>query len=328
MRSQSRAVRRTRPSVGPPTAVAATVVLLALASWSCSEDLAEVTALDKLRILGVRATQPALAEGETATLDALVFDPQGREVSYAWSWCPARVEPTAGFPCPVTQQAFDGLLLGAGLDPSEFPPLALGSEPTATWAYPGSPASVKRLCQLISADLPTGGASRRCDEPLVVTIKLRVHADDDELVAIRSLSLLPTAEGQNHNPELLAWSARPAGGGESVALVDGATLDRGATYTLLASTADDSAEHYRPPPRAQAPPPSDVQEGLILSWYSAGGAHAASRTGTAEGEVSLEAATQTVWTAPTGVDEAVLFVVLRDDRGGMDWLGARVNLAP
>ncbi len=59
---------------------------------ACDLDLASITEVEDLRVLAVRAAEPELlfdgAAAATLTFEALVVDPRGGEVSYAWRFCP------------------------------------------------------------------------------------------------------------------------------------------------------------------------------------------------------------------------------------------------
>src|SRR5688500_17757616 len=70
-----------------------------------SSDADRVTTLDSLRVLAVRSTPADVAPGETATLSALVFEPDDGALEYAWSWCPARSDESGNFECSVEEEA-------------------------------------------------------------------------------------------------------------------------------------------------------------------------------------------------------------------------------
>jgi len=53
----------------------------------CLDDLPSPTLVDDLRVLAVRAEPPEVGPGTTVALDALVVDPAGREITYAWYAC-------------------------------------------------------------------------------------------------------------------------------------------------------------------------------------------------------------------------------------------------
>ncbi len=68
------------------------------------------------------------------------------------------------------------------------------------------------------------------------------------------------------------------------------------------------------------------RESMHVAWFSTAGSFGAARTGRSDAEASATSSDNT-WTAPTqraGVD---LWVVLRDDRGGVGWQHYRLHVA-
>ena len=62
----------------------------------------------------------------------------------------------------------------------------------------------------------------------------------------------------------------------------------------------------------------DRREGMRLSWYATGGEFEHDRSGRTEEQASVPYA-DNAWTAPDHAGDVRLWVVLRDDRGGVDW---------
>jgi hypothetical protein len=62
----------------------------------------------------------------------------------------------------------------------------------------------------------------------------------------------------------------------------------------------------------------DHRESIRLSWFSADGAFDHDRTGRAEAEAATSN-TENSWTAPNTETDVHLWVVIRDDRGGVGW---------
>jgi hypothetical protein len=62
----------------------------------------------------------------------------------------------------------------------------------------------------------------------------------------------------------------------------------------------------------------DRREGMRVSWYATDGTFEHDRSGTTEEEASVPSA-DNIWTAPDHAGDVHLWVVLRDDRGGVDW---------
>ncbi len=71
----------------------------------------------------------------------------------------------------------------------------------------------------------------------------------------------------------------------------------------------------------------DMQrESLRVSWFATGGAFAHDVTGRAQ--TDTETFTQNVWTAPESPGPVYLWAVLRDDRGGVDFAAAEIDVTP
>ena len=67
------------------------------------------------------------------------------------------------------------------------------------------------------------------------------------------------------------------------------------------------------------------REEMRVSWFATAGAFRDGRTGRTEAEAD-EIETENVWTAPEQPGEVVLWVVLRDDRGGVTWQSYRMQV--
>lgn len=69
----------------------------------------------------------------------------------------------------------------------------------------------------------------------------------------------------------------------------------------------------------------DRHEAMRVSWFATGGALENDRTGRQEGEFA-ETTSDNTWTAPAQAGPVFLWVVLRDDRGGVDWRSFKVDV--
>ncbi len=67
------------------------------------------------------------------------------------------------------------------------------------------------------------------------------------------------------------------------------------------------------------------REAILVSWFATSGAFAATHTGRTESEAD-QTSSDNLWTAPAGDAPTLLWIVVRDDRGGMGW--ASYRLAP
>ena len=67
-------------------------------------------------------------------------------------------------------------------------------------------------------------------------------------------------------------------------------------------------------------------ESLSLAWFATGGEFEHDVTG--RGQTEMETFTQNVWTAPTTPGPVYFWTVLRDDRGGVDFAAAEIDVTP
>lgn len=326
-----------------PWALAGLAIALA-GGCSIKDDTESFHYLDSLRVLGVRAEPADLAPGEQATLSALVFEPDDAEVSYAWSWCPVRGGAADGFECAFEEDALR--VLWAELGASEaLPPFDLGSGPTAEFTHVFTDELVAGLCASLLAEGAAEVDPRAilgCLDGLSVSVQLRVRAGGDEVVALRELSLLGEAlpeDERNRNPVLEGPLGIRLFDGPDDDLGADAVLREGAQYALTAPIAPEQAETFLPPKLEGLDEPQPRRESLFLSWFVTAGENRldmgdgqppdedddrprqSERTTFADGQVDFDYLTGGVWEFPPTVeqDEARLYLVLRDERGGMGW---------
>jgi hypothetical protein len=69
------------------------------------------------------------------------------------------------------------------------------------------------------------------------------------------------------------------------------------------------------------------REAMVVSWFATAGSFDAERTGHPEDEADQRESAN-VWTAPSTPGEVTLWVVLRDDRGGVGWQRYRIAVSP
>jgi hypothetical protein len=69
------------------------------------------------------------------------------------------------------------------------------------------------------------------------------------------------------------------------------------------------------------------REAIRVSWFATGGRFEHERTGRTEQEAS-QAFTDNTWTAPNTHGELWLWVVIRDDRGGVGWSSYKLDIEP
>lgn len=297
------------------------VSLTAAGAFGCGEDFAPYNRLTSLRVLAIQSEPVAPGPDETTTLTPLIFTPQDQEIdSLSWRFCPFPGAPSDGYPCLITQQDLADMG-GAG----DVPDFDLGDQPTATLKNTLDPALLKLLC----AGTPEAPDLVDCTGGFPAQIKLTARLGDEEVVTVSTLRLRfdPDSE-QNENPSIDDLVA-VVGGEEQVLGDDGAiTLPRGEKTVVRARIPDGTAETYAG--EDENGDPAEVTEHLVFTWFVETGDTHAERTGFLDGQVPLDEALENTW-KPGPVDEypsdtARLFVVLRDDRGGIAWKSATVSL--
>ncbi len=302
---------------GKPAPLRALGLVCLLAAVACDGGHPYST-LDKTRLLAVRADLPDLAPGEVATLDALVYSPKDKEISYQWGWCPWTMGSNFGFECLLTQEDLDQVGL-------PLPSLDLGTEPVAAFPYPGPAELVQGLCESFLDGIPP--ASRKnfpdCNERMPITITLTVSDGKDDIVAVKEIDLVvdPTLD-LNRNPILVNLAAEK--GSETFEMVDGATFTANKDYDLQLEIEEGSDQIYL----GESPEgePMDRSELLLFTWFYSKGELDNGRTGTVDLGAGLNKALKNIWTTPKKAQDVDFIVVARDDRGGVDWLIRNVDV--
>jgi hypothetical protein len=321
--------RRWRAAAGLAIALA-----LGAPAAGCGRDFAAFNELDKLRVLGVRAEPPALGPGASAVIDALIFEPDGDELSYRWSWCPLAAGGQTGFECALDEERLrelaEAAFPGAG---ALVPSFDLGGGATAEFGYPLTPELLRALCEAAtSEELPSFVPLPDCSRGLTVSLRLEVEAGGEIVTAVKDLPLFwDAADADNGNPAVAGLAATPDGAAP-IALDEGGgtTLAAGGFHELRADIAIAAAEVFTQAPAGDEPEPEPRRERLFMTWFVTGGRTDFKRTTFIEDEVGLDVLTENGWVAPT-LDEApdgtvAIFLVLQDERGGVGWLGRAVGL--
>jgi hypothetical protein len=304
-------------------------------SFGCGEEFDPYSQVSELRVLAVGADKPSVGPGEASEFDVFAFEPGGAELSYQWSWCPFSTGAITAYECAVSEEEINEGLALAGFS---LPPYDLGTSPTASLIYPDPPEVVPFLCSLLETDeLPDFFNTPDCERGIPVTVKVVVSGGGQSITAVRTIEWLVSGDlPPNNNPTALSLSLLKTvdvgGANEAVeVLVDGSTqVDRGTEYTLRLDIADDSSEAFvREEPGS---PPTQSAESLAVSWFVEEGELESERTGFFDGESTLEEAGENVWRTPTAEEFSAsvidVFLVLRDERGGVAWLSRQVQLSP
>ena len=270
------------------------LALLALLP-ACDDTLDQRLAIvDEPRVLAI-ISEPAEAKpGDTASYRALVASPDGPIVTPpAWAYCRA--------PKPPTE---DNVVSTGCLDAGQL--LALGSGDTATGVLPLDG------CLRYGPDVPPGGFRPRDPDPSGGYYQ-PVRLDVEALLAFGNTRItcnLPTAPTElarrysleyvaNKNPALLP--------------IDLARVPANSDVMLVAEWPDDAVETFLYfDARTQLL--VDRREAMRVSWFATGGSLPVDASAVAEDETATRV--QTTWHTP-GPGHAVLWVVLRDSRGGI-----------
>ena len=69
----------------------------------------------------------------------------------------------------------------------------------------------------------------------------------------------------------------------------------------------------------------DRHESMRVSWFATGGSFGSDHTGRVEADFAQTSSDNT-WTAPSEAGSVFMWVVLRDDRGGVDWQSFKVDV--
>jgi hypothetical protein len=178
--------------------------------------------VEKFRVLGVKSDPITIRPGQVGELSALAVSPSDSEITYAWDWCPFQTIAQNEYACPFTREELAELLtaqipedqrdqLPPGVDLAALlPEFDLGSEPTAQFAYPGTPDLVLFFCtlseRLLSAQNETLGGEAgvsQCDRGFDVTVRLIAESDGQRIIAAKQVKLWTGNDVfANRNPDV------------------------------------------------------------------------------------------------------------------------------
>jgi hypothetical protein len=318
------------------TALVLTATALAIAVVAaCKPDLNEAVSLvSSPRVLAVK-TEPAEARPKSSVhLTALYVDSSGPVSSppIDWAWCDARK--------PLKEL---GPVNAACAETSGDPFVPLGSGGQVAGTVP------EDSCRQFGPDTPPaadGGVVGRPVDPDTTggyyqPARLAVSASSGDVLAISETRLscglssatpeqsaaFGAAYHANLNPVVDSLSA--ADGPPFVSDEHGATnpLQAGAQLTLRASWASCPADATASCTGAESYFVLDLsshqlvvqREGMRVSWFATGGTFGLDRTGRDSSDTTPWS--ENAWTAPTQPGVVHVWVVLRDDRGGVGWRG-------
>jgi hypothetical protein len=317
-----------------PTAVVVAAATVAVVT-ACKPDLNEtVSVVASPRVLAVK-TEPAEAPPKSSVhLTALYVDSSGPVPSppIDWAWCDARK--------PLKELGpVNAVCVETNGDP--FVPLGSGGQVAGTVP--------EDSCRQFGPDTPPaqdGGVVGRPVDPdptggYYQPARLAVSASSGDVLAISETRLScglsgstpeqSAAFGAGYHPNLNpAVDSLSAGDGPPFAADDtGATnpARAGVQLTLHASWASCPADATASCTGAESYLVLDLsthqlvvqREGMRLSWFVTGGTFGLDRTGRDSNDTTPWS--ENTWTVPTQPGVVHLWVVLRDDRGGVGWKG-------
>lgn len=268
------------------------------------------------KLLAVRSEPAEAVPGATVAWQALVASPDGTVASPAldWSLCLQ--------PKPVVEA---NVVADACLGDGAAPPFAL-AQPIASTAIPSN------VCQLFGPDLPPQQPGMPDTRPRVPDATggyyqpVRVELAETNATTIALTRVRCNLLGASM-PIAVEYRARyvPNRHPQLARLIVPQTIRVDETATLTVEWAPEAAETFVVF-ELTALRPVDRRETMQTSWYATRGALLHDRVGRDADDPLRTAVNE--WRAPSTPGPATLWVVLRDDRGGVDWLSADVEILP
>jgi len=322
-----RQVRRARQAAGA-------LLLWAALAAGCKPDVGSPPSLVAApQLLAIRQTPPEVTPGATATFEALVGDVGGTlPIDIAWTLCttpkpPAETNnvsqacvtmPDSELPAPG--QVMLSIPANAcslfGPDPPPVTPPVRPRDPDATGGYY---VPVRADTQASDGTDLLAFAFER--------IQCNLANAPADVARMYNMTYLP-----NVAPVIADVVLDPDGAPVTLLAANGASPDglvvpSGVAVTLRLAWTPQSAEtyvRYDAGSRALITP----REALRVSWFTTAGAYAHDRTGRTGDEPDVT--TDNVWTAPVVATPALVhfWVVLRDERGGVDFTSFELTVAP
>ena len=311
------------------------LVALSMALTACASDFDPYNLLAEPRLLAIRAEPPTVALNGTTTLDTLIYNPGDAPVTYQWSWCPLRAGTTQNWDSAISENAINEQLQAMGVAGGSVR-YDLGTEPTATLSYPLDPTVFAALCQDPGSSLPDNVAMPSCEQGFPLSVGLTIRIGDLTIRAFKDVALaLNDSTPLNHNPmvDALRFGAKGASVDQATMVAEDQPplLSANQTYALYADVPAESAEPILRTFSASNQPPYGGSENLVVTWFITAGTTRFMRTTYIEGEDGFDALASNEWTTPRDnditSDNALLVLVLRDERGGVAWLHRAFNLA-
>jgi hypothetical protein len=294
------------------------IIFALLLPAACRPDLGPGDSLvTSPRILAIKADPPEAKPGTSAIYTALVAAPSGAidDAPILWTFCTA--------PKPLTE---NNVVSSACLDAPSL--VAAGAGPTVMATTPTNG------CRVFGPDTPA--ATFRPRDPDVTggyyqPLRADLAGVDPTFLPVRILCNLADAPAEtaaryaaeytpNLAPHLAPLTART--GGAEVSLDAIAT---GTRVELEASWPASDAESFAYFDRASQTL-STKREAMRVAWFANAGAFDTESTGRDEDDSATS--TGNVWIAPRTGGNAHIWIVLRDNRGGVDFASYDLSIVP
>ncbi len=291
----------------------------------CGADFDPGSRVTSLRVLAEQADQPFARPGESVHLEALSFDPQARALSWAWAAC---VDPAAS--------TVEGCLGAIGQDAARTganPVLAMG-EGLTSFDFAIPPDALARLPESARPSAMVGVLSVACPGELSLASSShqaqpfncieagsgRALGLDEYVVGIKRVFLRSLDRNQNPSIAGVTFDGAdwPATEVKEVGFCDRDTntfddckSDRHELAPVLSPDAVESGRDEFG---------NSFSENVIVQYYATEGIF--------KDEVRIADAPQTSFVARkfASGQELSLWIVARDDRGGVSWATRRVRV--
>jgi hypothetical protein len=329
--------------------LAAALVAAAATAAGCGEDFDPYTRLTSLRVLAIKSevtTQPANASGglmsspgpgDTVTLTPLMYVPADDVItSWSWRWCPLNGSAGNGYRCAFASA--EDVMAQTGV---MVPSFDLGNAETAMFTNSIAPELIGALCAGIPG-VPV--AAPNCEGGYPIQIEMRVESMNDpgiDVVATLRLRIDATNPAlppmpPNYNPvldpALPPIAAIPDFSMPAVPIPDvpdpAVTLRRDFASPVIVGLSEDQAEPYTG--LDDDGNLSDQRERLTLSWFVESGDMEFERTAFIQDVEPISDTIRNGWTPAITreymPDTARVVVIIRDNRGGIEWARGNVRL--
>jgi hypothetical protein len=307
------------------------VVLVPLAT-GCKPNLGSPPSLiEGPRLLAVRGMPAEAAEGEAVTYDILAVDPTGRiqNPTVTWSVCHDPKPPASAN--AVANSCVDSPDITPTASPTFMAPMPDGSckvfgpQPPEVMAgkpplRPQDPDVTGGFYLPVRATLVDGEVTERAFA--LERLKCRLANAPADVTAMFNAMIKP-----NQNPAIASLTLDPAGTPTTLFAAGQATapamptVAAGAPVTLRVAWSDATPETY-PVFNLVTQTLDTHRESLSVSWFATDGSFEHDRTG--RGETETDTTTDDVWTAPLTPGVVHFWILLRDIRGGVDFVETAV----